>query len=107
MLRYRIGVDASLAFLDVLERSGIEIFFFDDSCLKGVKNVLRKYSERKLSFTDAFIIYIVERYGMKFLASYDKRSFSGIIDIIGLEYAKSLPKEELRRIFNIVKSNKF
>ena len=107
LLRYRVGVDASLAFLDVLERSGIEIFFFDNSCLKGVKDVLKEYSERKLSFTDAFIIYIVEKYGIKFLASYDKRSFSGIIETIGLDYAKSLPKKELKRIFNMVKSNRF
>lgn len=106
LLRYRIGFDASMAFLDVLEKSGIEIFFFENFYLNEVKDVLERYKERKLSFTDAFIVYMVKKYGIKFLASYDNRSFSGIIETIGVDYAESLPKKELERMFRIIKNQK-
>ena len=63
--------------------------------------ILKKYRDRNLSFTDAFIIYVAESYKLEIIASYDEKSFSGIIKVIGREYAKNLSEKELKRIINM------
>jgi len=106
LLRYRIGFKASLAFLEALDKSGIEKIFFNKDDYEGVKETLRRYNDKKLSFTDALIVYVVENYKVDILASYDTRSFSGIVKVIGKDYAKTLPKEELERIIRLVNFTK-
>lgn len=101
LLRYRIGYNVSRVFLEALGRSGIEIIFLDNISFKETVDVLKKYRDRNLSFTDAFIVYIAESYKLGNIASYDERSFSGIIKVIGREYAKNLSEKELKRIINM------
>ena len=55
-----------------------------------------------MSFTDAYIIYIAKNYGFEYVASYDERSFSGIIRVIGRGYTKTIPEEELERIIKMM-----
>lgn len=103
LLRYRIGFEASLAFLRALKQSGITIIFLDEEGFRETLKVLKTYSNRNLSFTDAFLVASSITYEIPILASYDVKSFSGIIrSIIGRGYANSLPKEEYERIENVV-----
>ncbi len=90
---------ATVAFLDFLEDSGITTIFLDEELYNGVVEVFKKYADRKLSFTDAFTVYVVDKLGIDGLATYDERSFSGIVEqIIGKGYADALDREELERI---------
>ncbi|RLE62463.1 MAG: hypothetical protein DRJ38_09565 [Thermoprotei archaeon] len=99
LIRYRIGLKAMMAFLDFLENSGIAIIFLDKELYDGVIEVFKKYADRKLSFADAFTIYAVDKLDIGRLATYDERSFSGIVEeIVGKDYVEMLGKEELERI---------
>ncbi len=99
LLRYRIGLETAEAFLDFLENSGITVIFLDRELYGGVVEVFRKYSDRKLSFTDAFMVHVSRELGIGRLATYDEKSFSGIIrEIVGRGYAETLGREELKRI---------
>ena len=64
-----------IALLEALEKSGIKILFLDEEGYSIVLEILKKYSDRKLSFTDASLVYILENYGIENMASYDERSF--------------------------------
>jgi len=104
LLRYRIGYATAIAFLEALEKSGIKIVFLDEEGYGRVLEILKKYSDRKLSFTDASLVYILENYGIGNMASYDERSFSGLVArILGKNYANTLPKEEVDRIISFTK----
>jgi hypothetical protein len=53
----------------------------------------------RLSFCDATTIVILNDLGIRILASYDERSFKGLVDeIYGFDYFESLPKEENTQI---------
>lgn len=104
LLRYRIGFNTAISFLKILDKAGLKIIFLDiDSCT-GTIDMLEKYYDRRLSFTDAFLIYILRNYKIDYIASYDERAFSGIGNMIGKNYAKSLSKNEINRIYKILKS---
>ncbi|MCD6457764.1 MAG: PIN domain-containing protein [Thermoproteales archaeon] len=104
LLRYRIGYATAIAFLEALEKSGIKILFLDEEGYSRVLEILEKYSDRKLSFTDASLVYILENYGIENMASYDERSFSGLVArILGKNYANTLSKEEVDRIISLTK----
>jgi len=93
-----------IALLEALEKSGIKILFLDEEGYSRVLEILEKYSDRKLSFTDASLVYILENYGIENMASYDEKSFSGLVArILGKSYANTLPKEEIYRIISLTK----
>jgi len=93
-----------IALLEALEKSGIKILFLDEEGYSIVLEILKKYSDRKLSFTDASLVYILENYGIENMASYDEKSFSGLVArILGKSYANTLPKEEIYRIISLTK----
>lgn len=65
---------------------------------KTIKTLV-KHPNKRLSFADAFSIITISELGINYLATYDERSFKGLINnIIGNEYSKILPKEEIDRI---------
>jgi len=102
LIRYRLGWKASDGFLHALEKSGIKIMFLDHKVYDNIFEILRRYSDRKISFTDAFLIHASESYRIDNLASYDERSFSGIIkNILGKNYAKTLKEDEVERIMKL------
>jgi len=106
LLRYRLGYEAAMAFLEALKKSGVTIIFLDDEGYGGVIRVLKEYSDRKLSFTDAFLIHVSESYGIENVVSYDERSFSGIVArIFGRGYAKTLSKDEFNRIMDLMRGD--
>ncbi len=98
LLRYRVGFGAANAFLDALGRSGIEVVFLDKELYSETLRILRKYRDRKLSFTDAAILAIAGAFEIKYLASYDEQAFSGLLTVVGRNYGASLPEKEVDRI---------
>ena len=102
LLRYRLGYNTALAFLRALSKSDIEIIFTSKDDFEEIVKILEKYSERKLSFTDATLIHLSKNYGIETIASYDERSFSGVLRIIGKNYSKTLSKTEVERIIRLI-----
>ena len=99
LLRYRISLNAAISFLEALRKSGITILFMDETAYNEAIKILKKYSDKQLSFADAFSINVLSELKINYLATYDERSFKGIINkIIGNKYAKTLTKKELERI---------
>lgn len=103
LVRYRIGWKASVGFLQALEKSGLKVIFVDNEFFSEIIKILKRYQNKKLSFTDASLIYISESYRIDNLASYDERSFVGIVrNILGKNYAKTLNESEVERIMKSV-----
>ncbi len=102
LLRLRIGLEAAEAFLDALRESGISLVFVDEELYRATIEVLRKYWDKPLSFTDANIIATMNVLGIEYLASYDDRSFQGLVtNMVGRDYSKTLAEEELSRILSM------
>jgi len=98
LLRYRIGINTTLAFLHALERAGVRIIFFDEWLYQKTIKVLSRYREKNLSFTDASIIATLINFKISLLATYDERSYSGIVsNVIGREYSQTIPSNELKK----------
>lgn len=54
LLRRRLGSDAARVFLDGINNSpSIEVLFLDAAMEMAVKEILKKFSDQELSFTDA------------------------------------------------------
>jgi len=102
LLRYRIGFKAADAFLYAIHRSNVELVFLDQELYNDTIQVLRKYKERRLSFTDAAIIAVSDAFDVDYLASYDEHAFSGLKTVIGRNYAATLLTEELERIKRMI-----
>lgn len=99
LLRYRIGLKATMSFLEALNGSNMKIIFMDELLYDKTIKTLVKHPNKRLSFVDAFSIITISELGINYLATYDERSFKGLINnIIGNEYSKILPKEEIDRI---------
>ncbi len=82
------------------------MIFLGYDAYHNVFEILRRYSDKKLSFADAFLINTSESYKINNLASYDERSFAGIIkNIIGKNYAKTLKDDEVERIMKLQAQN--
>ena len=102
LLRLRIGIDAAEAFLNALHESGVSLVFVDEELYRATIEVLRKYRDKPLSFADANIIATMSALGIEHLASYDERSFQGLVaSIIGRDYSRVLTEEELNRILSM------
>lgn len=99
MLRYRIGLNTALSFLNALKRSGVSILFMDEEMYEEAARNLKKYSDRRLSFTDSLTIAFSEKLRINRLATFDERSFRGLIkEVFGRKYAESLSESELKRV---------
>jgi len=98
LLRSRLGPEAVKAVVDFLEKSGIAILIVDEPIFRRALKLLVEMPER-LSLCDAAIVVLMEELGIRLLASFDLRSFSGLVpNIIGKGYFASLSDEEKARV---------
>lgn len=98
LLRARIGAEAVKAMLDFLDRSGITIIVVDEPTFRKALDLLAERPER-LSLCDAASLVLMEELGIRMLASFDLRSFSGLVaNMIGKGYYASLSDEERKRV---------
>ena len=65
------SVEVQLDFLKWLDRGGLRIFKFDQSILKRVINVTKKYNDLPVDFADASLIAVAEREDIKDIISID------------------------------------
>lgn len=90
----KLGADVSLAFVDLLRDSGIRTIAAGEEYYERALERFRGNFPR-LSLCDAATIVIMNALGVQALASYDERSFSGLVpEIRGMSYYESLPEEE-------------
>jgi len=98
LLKSRLSAEAVKAMVDFLDRSGISTLIVDEPILRRALKLLVKMPER-LSLCDAASIVLIEDLGIGVLASFDLKSFSGLVaNIIGKGYYASLSDEEKKRI---------
>ncbi len=98
LLKSRLGVEAVEAMIDFLNRSGILILVVDEPIFRKALKLLIEMPKR-LSLCDAAIIVIIEELDIRTLASFNLRSFSGLVaNIIGKGYYASLSDKEKERI---------
>ena len=98
LLKSRLGAEAVKAMIDFLNRSGISILVVDEPISRKALELLIEMPER-LSLCDAASIVFIEELNIRTLASFDLRSFSGLVaNIIGKGYYASLSDEEKKRI---------
>jgi len=83
LLKSRLSAEAAKAMVDFLDRSGISTLIVDEPILRKSLKLLVKIPER-LSLCDAASIVLIEDLGIGVLASFDLKSFSGLVaNIIG------------------------
>jgi len=76
----------------------VRIIFLDEWLYQETVRVLSRYREKNLSFTDASIIATLINFRISLLATYDERSYSGIVaNVIGREYSQTIPSNELKK----------
>jgi len=98
LLKSRLSAEAVKAMVDFIDRCGISTLIVDESILRKSLKLLVKMPER-LSLCDAASIVLIEDLGIGVLASFDLKSFSGLVaNIIGKGYYASLSDEEKKRV---------
>lgn len=98
LTKRKLGADVSLAFVDFLRDSGIRTIASGEEYYERALTNFRENFPR-LSLCDAATIVIMNALGVQALASYDGRSFSGLVpEIRGISYYDSLSGEEQKRI---------
>ena len=102
--RSRLGVEAVKAIMNFLNRSGIVVLIVDESIFKEALKLLSKKPKR-LSLCDAASIILMEKLDIKVLASFDLKSFRGLVpNIIGKGYYASLSDAEKKHIKSLINS---
>ena len=94
----KLGADVSLAFLNFLRESGIRTIPAGEEYYGPA---LEKFHENfpRLSLCDAATVVMMNALGVQALASYDERSFAGLVrEVRGKGYYESLSKEEQSRL---------
>jgi len=98
LLRSRLGAEAVKAMIDFLNKSGISILVVDEPIFRKALELLIEMPER-LSLCDAASVVLIREFNIGVLASFDLRSFSGLVaNIIGKGYYASLSDEEKKRV---------
>ncbi|HEW93583.1 MAG TPA: PIN domain-containing protein [Thermoprotei archaeon] len=102
--RSRLGVEVVKAIMNFLNRSGIVVLIVDESIFKEALKLLSKKPKR-LSLCDAASIILMEKLDIKVLASFDLKSFRGLVpNIIGKGYYASLSDAEKKHIKSLINS---
>ena len=65
------SVEVQLNFLKWLDRGGLKVLNFDQSIIKRVINLTKKYYDSPVDFADASLIAVAEREGIKDIISID------------------------------------
>lgn len=94
LMQRRLGSDVSIAFLDFLAENKINTFVIDEAYYEKTLELFRK-EFRRLSLCDSGIIISMNELNLSALASYDVRSFSGLVEqIYGKDYFESLSAKD-------------
>lgn len=103
LLRSRLGVEAVKAIVNFLDKSGIVILIVDEFIFKEAIKLFIKMPER-LSLCDATSLVLMRKLGINTLASFDLRSFRGLVhNIVGKGYYISLSDVEKKRIKSLIR----
>ena len=99
LLKSRLGAEVVKAMIDFLNKSGISILIVDEPIFRKALELLIEMPER-LSLCDAASVVLIRELNIGVLASFDLRSFSGLVaNIIGKGYYyTSLSDEEKKRV---------
>jgi len=99
LLKSRLGAEVVKAMIDFLNESGISILVVDEPIFRKALKLLIEMPER-LSLCDAASVMLIRELNIGVLASFDLRSFSGLVaNIIGGKgYHTSLSDEEKKRV---------
>ncbi len=98
LLRARLGSDSVKAFTRFLKKSGITTIVMDEPTYRKALGLLVRMPGR-LSLCDATTVVLMEDLGIGALASFDLKSFSGLVpNIVGKGYFASLSEGERKRI---------
>ena len=104
LLRSRLGVEAVKAMINFLKGSGIAVLIVDEPIFKEAFKLLVEKPEQ-LSLCDAASIILMKKLDIKVLASFDLRSFRGLVpNIIGKGYYVSLSDVEKKHIKSLINS---
>jgi hypothetical protein len=107
LLKVKASPSLSLQFLKaVIESKGISIITIDGEIFERSCKIFEKYHEKPgLSFTDAATISVMKSLELDALASFDERSFEGIIDQrVGKDFWSSLSEGERKQIEKTINS---
>ena len=101
----KLGGEVPLSFLDFLRESKIRIITIGIEYYEKTLELFREKFPR-LSIADAASITIINDLGIPLLASYDIRSFQGLVkEIQGVNYFQSLSREEQSLVKKKMKTN--
>jgi len=103
LLKYKVSNDAARSFIEYFIKSGnLKIIFTDEVIIaRAVKLFLENSKLKGFSFTDSVSIITVRELGIDYLMTYDK-ILKKFVKIISNEYVESLPKDELKKITEII-----
>ena len=62
----------------ILSSKKLKILYVDEEVFRRAWNIFQAFPEKTLSFTDATSIALIEKYGIKYIMSFDKH-FDGIV----------------------------
>ncbi len=97
LLGSKLGATLSRVFLDFVEKSGITEIFVDDEVNRQAKKIFR--ADAALSLTDSVSLVLAGALGIRYLGTFDQRSFRKYTnDIIGPSYWDALDGIERKRL---------
>lgn len=108
ILKYKISSDAAKAFVEsFLDNNVLNVIYVSKEIeLKALEIFMKNIERRGFSYTDAITMATIKELKIKYLLSFDIRSFQGLVkNIIGLNYWDMLSKDERKRILNLVREH--
>jgi predicted nucleic acid-binding protein len=97
LLSSKMGPMLPRVFLDFVEKSGITELLVDDEAQQQAKKIFR--GDRFLSLTDAASLVLADTLRIRWLGTFDERSFRNRgKDIVGPGYWETLDDKEKRRL---------
>ena len=101
LLGSKMGPALARVFLHFVEKSGMTEILVDDEIIGQAKEVFR--ADAALSLTDSVSVVLARTLGIRYIGTYDQRSFRSYSDdIIGPSYWDSLDGDERKRLKAIV-----
>lgn len=101
LLQKRLASEVAAAFIDFLYQSKISTFVIEGEDYESTVRLFRKHFKR-LSFCDASTITAMDALNISNLATYDKRSFTGLVGLIygdkDFESLSDSDKTEIRKL---------
>ncbi|MGI0085525.1 MAG: hypothetical protein ACREBQ_10625 [Nitrososphaerales archaeon] len=101
LFQRRLGAKVSLALLNLIETSGIKTVIVGDQYYKAL--TLFHQNFQRLSLCDAATLAVMNQLDIVALASYDERSFNGLVgSIYGKSYFSTLPQKDKETVKSVL-----